>query len=137
MPFVPIVPFPVNVVRLFVIVRLMLREATEFVFPAVSEMLPAVTVITAGPPPERVAVNVAVYELPDPEKLLIVPKVAVMSLAENVVTDSVSVNVMVDVALLAGVSEVGLEEIVTDGAVVSIVAVVDATADRFPAVSTV
>jgi hypothetical protein len=62
-------------------------------------------------------VNIAVYVVPLPEKLLSVPKVAETSDALNVVVDSVDENVIVDDAPDASVE--GFELTVITGGVVS------------------
>jgi hypothetical protein len=74
-------------------------------------------VITAVPPLVGDAVNVAVYVVPLPEKLLSVPKVAETSDALNVVVDSVDEKVIVDDAPDASVE--GFELTVIVGGVVS------------------
>jgi hypothetical protein len=63
-------------------------------------------------------VNIAVYVVPLPEKLLSVPKVALTSSSANVVVDFVEVNVTVDVP--PEFTEDGLATTVIVGAVVSI-----------------
>jgi hypothetical protein len=80
-------------------------------------MDPDATVMTAVPPVDGDAVNVAVYVVPLPEKLVRVPNLAVTSEAENVVTDSLTVNVTVVVEPDA--TEAGLAPIDTVGAPVS------------------
>jgi hypothetical protein len=74
-------------------------------------------VITAVPPLVGDAVNVAVYVVPLPEKLLSVPKVAETSDALNVVVDSVDEKVIVDVP--PELTDTGLALTVIVGDVVS------------------
>ena len=58
---------------------------------------PDATVTDALPPTEGEAVNVAVYVVPLPEKLLSVPSVALTSASAKLVVDFVDVNVTVEV----------------------------------------
>jgi hypothetical protein len=74
-------------------------------------------VITAVPPLVGDAVNVAVYVVPLPEKLLSVPKVAETSDALKVVVDSVDEKVIVDVP--PELTDTGLALTVIVGDVVS------------------
>jgi hypothetical protein len=92
-------------------------EVLVFVFASVID--PDATVMTAVPPVDGEAVNVAVYVFPLPEKLLSVPNFADTSEAVNVVTDSLTVNVTVEVE--SDVTEAGLALIDTVGAPVSYV----------------
>jgi hypothetical protein len=71
------------------------------------------------PPVDGEAVNVAVYVVPLPEKLLSVPNFADTSEAANVVTDSLTVKVTVEVE--PEVTEAGLALMDTVGAPVSYV----------------
>jgi hypothetical protein len=87
--------------------------------PEVSLIDPDATVMTAVPPVDGEAVNVAVYVVPLPEKLLSVPNFADTSEAANVVTDSLTVNVTVEVDPEA--TEAGLALMDTVGAPVSYV----------------
>jgi hypothetical protein len=89
----------------------------KFAFPTASLNELEATLITAVPPLDVDAVKVAVYVVPLPEKLLSVPKVTETSVESNVVVDSETVNVIVDVAPEA--REVGLDVIVIVGAAVS------------------
>ena len=73
-------------------------NADVFAFVFASVMDPDATVITAMPPVDGEAVNVAVYVIPLPEKLVRAPKVDDTSALVNVVTDSVTVKVTVLVA---------------------------------------
>lgn len=73
--------------------------------------------ITAVPPLVGDAVNVAVYVVPLPEKLLSVPKVAETSDALNVVVDSVDEKVIVDAP--PELTDAGLALTVIVGGVVS------------------
>ncbi len=73
--------------------------------------------ITAVPPLVGDAVNVAVYVVPLPEKLLSVPKVAETSDALNVVVDSVDEKVIVNVP--PELTDTGLALTVIVGDVVS------------------
>jgi hypothetical protein len=66
-------------------------------FPAASENEPDATDITAVPPADGDAVNVAVYVVPLPEMVLSVPNVVLTSAAAKFVVASLEVNVMVDV----------------------------------------
>jgi hypothetical protein len=66
-------------------------------FPAASENEPDATDITAVPPADGDAVNVAVYVVPLPEMVLSVPNVALTSTFAKFVVASVEVNVMVEV----------------------------------------
>jgi hypothetical protein len=66
-------------------------------FPAASENEPDATDITAVPPADGDAVNVAVYVVPLPEMVLSVPNVALTSAFAKFVVASVEVNVIVEV----------------------------------------
>lgn len=92
-------------------------EVLAFAFASVNE--PEATVMTAMPPVERDEVKVAVYVVPLPEKLVRVPNFADTSADVNVVVDSLTVNVMVDVE--PDDTDVGLALIDTVGAAVSYV----------------
>ena len=74
--------------------------------------------------------------MPEPEKLEIVPKVVDTSAALNVVTDSLTVNVIVDVWPDDAVTLVGDAARLTEGAVESMVTELVETAERLPAAST-
>ena len=102
----------------FVIVMLLVN-ALVFAFVFASVMDPDATVITAMPPVEGEAVNVAVYVVPLPEKLVREPKVDDTSALVNVVTDSLTVNVTVEVE--PDVTEDGFALIKTVGREVSYV----------------
>lgn len=103
-----------------------------FVFASVID--PEATVITAVPPVDGDAAKVAVYVVPLPEKLDRIPNFAETSAEVNVVTDSLTVNVMVDVEPEDTVE--GLEVIDTVGAAVSYVMDTELEAVLlFPAVS--
>jgi hypothetical protein len=78
---------------------------------------PDATVMTAVPPVDGEAVNVAVYVVPLPEKLVREPKVDDTSALVNVVTDSVTVKATVLMA--PDDIEVGFALIDTAGAPVS------------------
>ena len=72
MLFTPIVPLPVKVVRPFVAEIVIVVEPERLAVPLTFVNAPAATdSVAVGPMP--VAVNVAVYEVPDPEKLESVP----------------------------------------------------------------
>ena len=58
---------------------------------------PEPTVMVAVPPTDCAAVNVAVYVVPLPEKLLNAPRVALTSASANVDVASLAVNVTVEV----------------------------------------
>jgi hypothetical protein len=73
-------------------------NADVFAFVFASVIDPDATVMTAVPPVDGEAVNVAVYVVPLPEKLVREPKVDDTSALVNVVTDSVTVKVTVLVA---------------------------------------
>jgi hypothetical protein len=73
-------------------------NAVVFAFVFASLIDPEATVMTAVPPVDGEAVNVAVYVVPLPEKLVREPKVDDTSALVNVVTDSVTVKVTVLVA---------------------------------------
>lgn len=92
-------------------------EVLTFVFASVID--PEATVITAVPPVDGDAAKVAVYVVPLPEKFVRVPNVADTSADANVVVDSLTVNVMVDVE--PDDTDVGLALIDTVGAAVSYV----------------
>ena len=92
-------------------------NADVFAFVFASVMDPDATVTTAMPPVDGEAVNVAVYVIPLPEKLVREPKVDVTSEAENVVTDSLTVKVTAVVE--PDVTDAGLALNVTVGAAVS------------------
>jgi hypothetical protein len=130
------VPPEVYIVRLFVAVNVIVVEAVAFELPVASVMRPAATVMTAGPDDERTGVKVAVYVVPDPEKLVMVPNVTEMSEASNVVTDSETLNVIVDVWPVVAETDAGDAVMVTVGGVASTVIDALATAERLPAVST-
>lgn len=101
-----------------VLVTVMLRvnaDVLAFEFASVND--PDVTVMTAIPPDDREAVNVAVYEVPLPEKLVRVPKRADTSEDVKVVVDSLTVNVTVVVE--PDVNDTGLALIEIVGAAVS------------------
>jgi hypothetical protein len=66
-------------------------------FPAASENEPDATDITAVPPADGDAVNVAEYVVPLPEMVLRVPNVVLTSAAAKLVVASLEVNVIVDV----------------------------------------
>jgi hypothetical protein len=66
-------------------------------FPAASENEPDATDITAVPPADGDAVNVAVYVVPLPEMVLSVPNVVLTSAAAKFVVASLEVNVIVEV----------------------------------------
>jgi hypothetical protein len=71
-PFVPMLPLPVKVVRPFVAAIVMPVDVAALPVPWALVKAPAATEIVAvGPKP--VAVNVAVYDVPEPEKPEIVP----------------------------------------------------------------
>ena len=78
---------------------------------------PDVTVMTAVPPEDLEAVNVAVYVAPLPEKLVRVPNRADTSASVNVVVDSLTVKVTAVVE--PDVIDAGLALNVTVGAAVS------------------
>ena len=88
-----------------------------FAFVFVSVMDPDATVMTAVPPVDGEAVNVAVYVVPLPEKLVRVPNLAVTSDSVNVVVDSLTVNVTV--VAEPDATEAGFALIKTVGAPVS------------------
>jgi hypothetical protein len=92
-------------------------NADVFAFVFASVMDPDATVITAMPPVDGEAVNVAVYVMPLPEKLVRVPNFADTSAEVNVVTDSLAVKVTVVVE--PDVTDAGLALNVTVGAAVS------------------
>jgi hypothetical protein len=92
-------------------------DALTFEFASVID--PEVTVMTAVPPVEGEAVNVAVYVVPLPVKPVRVPSVAETSAEVNEVVDSLTVNVTVVVDPEA--TEAGLALIDTVGAPVSYV----------------
>ena len=92
-------------------------NADVFAFAFASAMDPDATVRTAVPPVDGDAVNVAVYEVPLPEKLVRVPNRVDTSADVNVVTDSLTVKVTV--AAEPDVNDVGLALIDTVGAAVS------------------
>ena len=94
-------------------------RVNEVVLAFVAESIndPDATVITAVPPVEADAVNVAVYVVPDPESAESVPNVTVMSSRVNVDVVSLAVNVIVDVP--PDDTEVGSALIVIVGAAVS------------------
>ena len=92
-------------------------NADVFAFVFASVMDPDATVITAMPPVDGEAVNVAVYVMPLPEKLVRVPNFADTSAEVNVVTDSLTVKVTVVVE--PDVTDAGLALNVTVGAAVS------------------
>ena len=101
-----------------VLVTVMLRVNAEVLeLELVSLKEPDATVMTAVPPVDREAVNVAVYELPLPAKLVRVPNRADTSDAVNVVVASLTVNVMEEVE--PDVNDAGLALIDTVGAAVS------------------
>lgn len=121
------VPLPVKAVRPFVAEIVIVPEPDVLALPKASLNVPAATEMTAvGPTP--VAVNVAVYDVPDPEKPERVPFVTATSAAVKSVAASVSVNVTVDVRLVEGVTVLGDGVIVTVGPIASRVIVVDAVA---------
>lgn len=123
----PIVPLPVKVVRPFVAAIVIVPDPDVLVLPRASLNDPAATETTAvGPTP--VAVNVAEYDVPDPENPESVPFVTLISAAVKSVDTSLSVNVTVDVRLVAGVTVLGDGVIVTVGPVASRVIVVVAVA---------
>jgi hypothetical protein len=90
--------------------------ADAFIFPNASANEPEATVTTAVPPLVGDAVNVAVYVVPLPEKLLRVPRVTETSDALNVVVDSLDEKVIVDVPPDASVEGFGLT-VITGGVV--------------------
>lgn len=92
-------------------------NADVFAFAFASVMEPDATVITAVPPVVGEAVNVAVYVLPLPEKLVRVPNRADTSVEVNVVTDSLTVKVTV--VADPDDTDAGLALMVTDGRDVS------------------
>ena len=92
-------------------------NAVVLAFEFASEIVPDATVMTAVPPVDGDAVNVAVYEVPLPEKLVRVPNRAETSAEVNVVTDSLTVKVTV--AAEPDVNDAGLALIDTVGAAVS------------------
>jgi hypothetical protein len=92
-------------------------NADVFAFVFVSVIDPDATVMTALPPVDGEAVNVAVYVVPLPEKLVREPKVDDTSALVNVVTDSLTVNVTVEVE--PDVTEDGFALIKTVGREVS------------------
>lgn len=95
-------------------VTVMLKVMAEvLVFDAASENDPDAMVMTAVPPVDGEAVNVAVYDVPDPENPVSAPRVEETSDAANVVVDSLAVKVTVDVE--PDVTELGLELIVIVG----------------------
>ena len=101
-----------------VFVTVMLREnsdALAFEFASVND--PDAMVMTAVPPDDGDAVNVAEYVAPLPEKLVRVPNLAVTSDAVKVVVDSLTVNVTV--AAEPDVNDAGLALIETVGTAVS------------------
>ena len=110
--------------------------AVEFEFPAASVIDPAATVMTAEPPVDRDGVKVAVYVVPEPEKLVSVPNVAVTSSAVKVVMDSLTVKVTVEVWAVADATDDGDTAMDTDGGVESIVIVAVLAAERLPLSST-
>ena len=95
---------------------------------------PAATEILAVPPVTVLAVNVAVYVVPLPEKLLRIPRPAVMSLAVNPLTTSLHVNVIVEVP--PATTDDGDAEIVRVGGAESIVTELLDAFDTLPAAST-
>ena len=135
----PFVPFPVKLLRppgeTVVFVTVMLRvnaDVLAFEFESVND--PDVTVMTAVPPDDREAVNVAVYEVPLPEKFVRVPNRAVTSDSVNVVVDSLTLKVTVVVE--PDVNDVEMALMETVGAPVSyeMLSVLDAGL-LFPAAS--
>ena len=109
-------------------------KADVFAFVFASVMDPDATVMTAVPPVDGEAVNVAVYVMPLPEKLVRVPSRADTSAEVNVVTDSLTVKVTV--VAEPDVTDTGLALIVTIGAPVSYAReTVLETVLLFPAVS--
>lgn len=92
-------------------------NADVFAFEFASVMDPDATVMTAVPPDDGEAVNVAVYVTPLPAKLVRVPNRADTSAEVNVVTDSLTVKVTV--VAEPDATEAGLAVILTDGGDVS------------------
>ena len=92
-------------------------NADVFAFVFASVMDPDATVMTAVPPVDGEAVKVAVYVLPLPEKLVRVPNRADTSSEVNVVTDSLTLKVIV--VEEPDVTDAGLALIVADGRDVS------------------
>jgi hypothetical protein len=135
-PFAPIVPLPVKVVRppddvsVFVIVTF--PEADDaLVFPAASLNDPDATVTTPVPPTVELGVNVTEYDVPLPVNPESVPPVAETSAEVKFVEVSLSVIVTdtVEPALTLAVETVAV------GAVVSIVTEFVDAEERFPAAS--
>lgn len=97
-PFAPIVPLPVNVVRppdeVIVFVIVIFPEADDaLVFPAASLNDPDATVTTPVPPTVELGVYVTEYDVPLPENPESVPPVAEISAEVKVVEVSLSVMV--------------------------------------------
>jgi hypothetical protein len=92
-------------------------NAVAFAFELTSEIDPEATVMTAVPPVDGEAVNVAVYVVPLPVKPVRVPSVADTSVEVNVVVDSLTVKVTV--VFEPDATETGFALIVTIGAPVS------------------
>ena len=120
-PFAPIDPFPVNVVRppddvsVFVIVTFP-EEADALLFPAASLNDPDAIVTTPVPPTVEFGVKTTEYDVPLPEKLESVPPVAETSpLAKS---DALSDNVIVTVTVEPALTDV--EVTVAVGAVASL-----------------
>ena len=106
---------PDDVAVLVTVISKANADVFAFVFESVME--PDATVITAVPPVVGEAVNVAVYEVPLPEKLVRVPNRVDTSAEVNVVTDSLTVKVTA--VLDPDVTDAGFAVMVTDGGDVS------------------